>query len=97
MSAYITIAGIEHYMGIESMKINQEFFLKKDIENVYDDEAIEVINDKGCRYGYVANSVSTVARGTHSAGYIYENIKNNTKCVVRFILEGSCIAEVISK
>ena len=92
---FITITCFEHYMGIESYKIDQELILKKDKNNSYDDEAIKVESENGATYGYVANSIDTVARGTHSAGYVYCSLKESQKCKVKFITQESVIAELI--
>jgi len=90
---YLTLTGADNYMGIESFKIGQELTLKKDHDNRYDDEAIMVLNESGTKVAYVANSVNTVARGTHSAGYFYNSFKEETKCKVLFITDSGIIAE----
>lgn len=92
---FITITGVDHYMGTESLNVGQELLLKKEKNNAYDDESILVENEKGVHYGHVANSVNTVARGTHSAGYAYESIGEETKCKIRFIIENRAIAEIL--
>ena len=61
--------------------------------NYYDDEAIGVYNNAGKKVGYVANSTPTVARGTHSAGFIYQLFDDETKIVIRFVTEEAAIAE----
>ncbi len=94
MKLYVTLTGLNYYMGSESMRINDCFILKKDIYNPYDDEAIKVIKENDCAYGYVANSVYTVARGTHSAGYIYDKFDDSIECTVKFIFESCAIAEI---
>lgn len=94
MNTYITITGLEHYMGKDAVKIGTELLLVKDVDNSYDDEAIKVVSERGCTYGYVANSVRTVARGTHSAGYVYDKINDNTYCSIDFIVEGRAIAKI---
>lgn len=91
---FITITGSEHYMGVDSYRIGQELILKKDENNSYDDEAIKVETENGATCGYVANSVDTVARGTHSAGYVYCNLHELQKCIIRFILGDNVIAEL---
>lgn len=48
----------------------------------------------GC-VGYVANSVRTTARGTMSAGRLYDKVPEECAAVVRFITERSIIAEVL--
>ena len=92
---YITITGLDHYMGTEALRPGDKLYLIKDTKNAYDDEAIKVIGDNDTTYGYVANSVDTVARGTHSAGYIYNSINDNQKCKVAFILDERVIAELV--
>lgn len=92
---YITLVGLERYAGSEILMPNMELVLKKDLDNKYDDEAVEVKTVNGATVGYVANSVCTVARGTHSSGYIYEKFNDETKCVVRFIFEDLAIAELV--
>lgn len=68
--------------------------LKKDPDNCYDDEAIVACDKHGCKCGYVANSVSTVARGTYSAGRVYDRIPDEEKCIIRFITEECLIGEI---
>ena len=91
---FITIVGTEHYLGVESLTIGQELILIKEPDNKYDDESIKVETGSGATCGHVANSVYSVARGSHSAGYIYNSIKNNQKCKVLFIMDEKVIAEV---
>ena len=92
---FITIVGVENYIGTESLVIGQELFLKKEPDNRHDDESIKVVTDSGATCGHVANSVNTVARGSHSAGYAYCSIKEQQKCKVKFIVQDSVIAELI--
>jgi len=46
------------------------------------------------KIGYVANSVSTVARGTYSAGRIYDQLDEESKGEIRFVLEEAAIAVI---
>lgn len=91
---YVTITGSDMFMGIEAYKPGQKLILKKDIENPYDDESIKVESENGAHLGFVANSVESVARGTHSAGYIYNTFEDSTKCTVLFITQDKVIAEI---
>ena len=93
---YITINHLDEFMGPCNLRIGDELILKKDKDNYYDDEAIVVCRKDGSKCGYVANSVHSVARGTYSAGRVYDHIKDETKCCVRFIFfeEGVLIAEI---
>lgn len=94
MKLYVTLTGLDYYVGSESIRVNDHFTLKKEPYNPYDDEAIKVIKENDCIYGYVANSVYTVARGTHSAGYIYDKFDDSIECVVKFIFDSCAIAEI---
>lgn len=91
---FITIVGVQHYIGIESLSIGQELLLIKEPENKFDDESIKVVTESGVTCGHVANSVYSVARGTHSAGYIYNSIDNDEKCRIIFIIDDKVIAEI---
>jgi len=95
-NTYITIVGANNYVGIEALKPGTILSLKKDKNNSYDDEAIMVTGNSEVCYGFVANSIDTVARGTHSAGYIYNMLPENPSCEVLFVLEDSGIAKLIS-
>ena len=46
--------------------------------------------------GHVANSVNSVAKGTHSAGYIYQSFKDSILCTVKFIYHDMIIAQLHS-
>ncbi len=94
---FITLTHLNDFMGLEYFRPGMEVFLRKDPENLYDDEAVIVYGKEGRKYGYVANSVGTVARGTHSAGYVYEKIKDNAKCIVRFVTQEEAIAEIMNE
>lgn len=91
---FITIDHIDEYGDTNYFKIGEELFLKKDNDNEYDDEAIAVYKMSECKCGYIANSVETVARGTKSAGRVYDKIKDNDICVVRFITDDKLICEL---
>jgi len=45
----------------------------------------------------VANSVNTVAKGTMSAGRIYDKTDNEFDIIVRFVTRASVICEVIEE
>lgn len=94
---FITINHIDEYVGFEFYRPGLKLTLKKETDNSYDDEAIAVYSDKHVKYGYVANSVSTVCRGTHSAGYIYQSFEKETNCIVRFTADEFAIAEMINE
>ena len=93
---YITIVMKEEKDMMRMPRPGEKILLKKDFMNEYDDEAIAAYNLHKVRFGYVANSVYTVARGTHSAGYIYRDLKDEGTARVCFSLEGKIIARILS-
>ncbi|MFY9613036.1 MAG: HIRAN domain-containing protein [Tissierellaceae bacterium] len=92
---YISIVGIDYYFGADVFSIGQKLTIKKDYDNKYDGEAIVVELDSVGKVGYVANSTHTVARGTHSAGRIYDTFEDTTSCEVLFILKDTVIAKLL--
>lgn len=96
---YVTLTSLDDYVGVEFFKTGQVLYLKKEIESEYDDESFEVYTKTEALVGYVANSVSSVARGTHSAGYLTRFIEtaedNHLKCKVLFVLDDKAIAEIV--
>ena len=94
----------------ENVAVGECFALKKEEGNAYDDEAIlaepvdyeseetndscDVIYDQNL---YVANSVNTVARGTWSAGRLYDKLTKNMIAEVKFVVRGVAICEVREK
>ena len=91
---YITVNHLDDFNSTYMFKPGDVLTLKKDLNNCYDDEAIVVYDKHACKCGYVANSVHTVARGTFSAGRVYDRISNEEKCIVRFIMEDCLIGEI---
>jgi len=92
---YITVVGTNHYFGPDIFKIGQTIKLTKDYNNPHDDEAISIEIEAVGKTGYVANSTYTVARGTRSAGRIYDNFAETCYGKVKFIVKDHVIAEVL--
>ncbi len=94
---HVTICHIDDFDRVVSLRPGDRLLLKKETDNEHDDEAIAVYK-KEIKCGYVANSVSSVARGTYSAGRVYDRMKEDQECVVRFLFEeeGHGIAEIVS-
>ncbi|MCF0109974.1 MAG: hypothetical protein HUJ57_07925 [Erysipelotrichaceae bacterium] len=90
---YITITALDRYLGSEVLSIGQVVTLEKEPTNRYDAEAIKVLANK-TKVGYVANSVYSVVRGTHSAGFIFREFEEKTCATIRFIHDGIAIAEL---
>ena len=87
----------------EHVSVGELYALGKEKGNEYDDEAIiatpvmrgDEDGECGCEYGlYVANSVNTVARGTWSAGRLYDKLMENMVAEVKFVVRGVAICEV---
>jgi len=85
---YITINHLEP----DYLRPGKNLVLRKDRSNQYDDEAVMVL-DGSTRIGYVANSACTAARGTCSAGRLYDRIGDESSCRVLFVMEECAIAE----
>ena len=91
---YVTINHLDNYDGSKNFRVGDKLSLRKDHNNPYDDEAIMACNKHDIKCGYVANSVYSVARGTQSAGRIYEKMDETDDCTVRFITDEMLIAEM---
>ena len=92
---FITITGLHHYYGVKPFEIGRVVRLVKEPENGHDDDAIRVELPFIETVGYVANSTSTVYRGTYSAGRIYDKIEDAAFAEVAFITHSSVIAAVL--
>lgn len=90
---FITLTHLNDYGLGEGLKPGKKLILRKDHDNPYDDEAIAAY-DGLSKAGYVANSVCTVYRGTHSAGYVYNLFREETECTVLFTCDDAAIAHL---
>ena len=93
-SIYITIDHLNEFGCTVFLRPGDRLVLKKDRDNIYDDEAIMACKENDTKIGYVANSVHTVARGTCSAGRLYDRMEEESACIVRFIAEELLIAQI---
>ncbi len=91
-SIYITINHLNDFTPVMNLKVGDILTLKKEPDNIYDDEAIATYTKDNFKCGYVANSVLTVARGSYSAGRVYDRIEDQTECILRFVIVESEIA-----
>lgn len=93
---YITLDGI-----FKNMKVGDELQLKKEPEED-DFEMILAAKSFGDKLHIinieesieVANSKESVARGTYSAGRIYDKIGDGAKCKIMFIMDDVAIAVI---
>ena len=92
---YVTINHLKMFKGETYLHTGDELLIRKDRDNPYDDEALAVYDEKReLRIGYVANSVATVARGTYSAGRLYDRMEDECCCRICFMIEDTLIAAV---
>ena len=93
---FVTISHIDDFDKVVTLKSGDRLILRKERDNESDDEAIAVYK-KDMKCGYVANSVSEVARGTYSAGRVYDRMEDQKECVMRFLFaeDGHGIAQVL--
>ncbi len=81
--AVITITGLCHYYGMRPLRTGALVLLVKEPQNFFDAEAIRAEIAPIGKVGYVANSPRTVARGTLSAGRVYDRM--GRACFARVI------------
>ena len=84
---YFTITGTNHYYGQEFFKEGMKVKLRKDKENEFDREAIQVEVEGLGKVGYVANSPRTVMGESMSAGRMYDMIGKKARGKVVLVLE----------
>ena len=95
---YITLINIPKWA-----RINDLVELGTESDNDYNREAIAVRlldpeeNDgsTACSLAYVANSTSTVVRGTSSAGRIYDKFNERARVKILFIINNVAIARIL--
>lgn len=78
------------------IKVGSIIKLVKETDNTYDDEAIRVEMRYIGKIGYIANSVHTVVRGTHSAGRLYDKINDNDYAKISFITKNEIIGKLLT-
>ena len=90
----LTITGMRHYYGNGIIHVGDILRCKKEPENAYDAEAIQVLLPVYGKVGYIANSPYTVAKGTLSAGRAYDPGKNKFYVRVLYICTNQIICKV---
>lgn len=94
---FITLTGTGHYFGSEFLERDMKLVLKKEPNNDYDKEAIQVICDGIGKIGYVANSPYTVLGESISAGRLYDKISDTAIVKVVHKTEKGIICKVTKK
>ena len=92
---YITIQSFDKLHGSKPLAIDGLVKLVKEPDNKYDTEAIACEMRYYGKIGYVSNSVNTVAKGTMSAGRLYDKISDEYVAKVKFITGHNAIAKVL--
>lgn len=92
---HITIMAFNNLHGSKPLKLGGIVKLVKEPENEYDSEAIACEMRHFGKIGYVANSTSTVAKGTMSAGRAYDKISDEYIAKIQFIIGTNAIAKVL--
>ena len=92
---FITITGQNSYLGLKPYKVGRVVKLVKDKDNEHDEDAIRVELPFIDTIGYVANSTSTVYKGTYSAGRLYDKIGNEVFAQIMFVTHSSAIALIL--
>lgn len=92
---YITIQSFNKLHGTKPLVLDGIVKLVKEPTNKYDAEAIACEMRHFGKIGYVSNSVNTVAKGTMSAGRLYDKINDEYVAKIRFIIADHAIAEVL--
>jgi|SRR5699024_4382747 len=92
---YVTITGLKHYELKHKVKVGDSVLLIKDTKNEVDEEAIAVFTVHKEKFGYVANSTHTVAKGTYSAGRLYDKFDTFVVGVIQFMFRNEAIVEVM--
>lgn len=82
--------------GTKPLVLNGIVKLQKEPDNKYDCEAIACEMRYFGKIGYVSNSTNTVARGTMSAGRLYDKISDEYFAKIRFIIGSDAIAKVLT-
>ncbi len=92
---FITITGHNSYLGLKPFKVGRVVKLVKDKDNEHDEDAIRVELPFIDTIGYVANSTSTVYKGTFSAGRLYDKIGDEIFAQIMFVTHSSAIALIL--
>lgn len=93
---FLTITGVNYCYGMKPFEVGRVIKLVKEPDNDYDAEAIRAELPYIDKIGYVANSPNTVAKGTFSAGRVYDLFENETLAQILFVTHASVICLLIS-
>jgi len=92
---YLTVELSENCVMLGSIKPGDILTLRKNPNSCYDDEAIDAFDKNDIKAGEVGNSVEHVARGTYSAGRVYDKIGDEQRAETLFIIDEWVIVRLI--
>ncbi len=91
---YFTLTGTNYHQGSSFLKEGMKVTLKKDHDNEYDTEAIQVYLKGMGVIGHVANSVRTRIGESWSAGRLYDRIGEEAVGTVKYIVHNSAVCSI---
>lgn len=93
---FITITGTNYCYGMKPFEVDRMIKLIKEPDNEHDGEAIRAELPFINKIGYVANSPHTVAKGTFSAGRVYDLFEKEAYAQILFVTHASVICLLLS-
>lgn len=95
---YVTVVGFNNYHGEQPFVIGSYLLCKKEFDNEFDDEAIAVYSySLKLKLGYIASGYRTKAKGTLSAGRLYDKFLDTLPLRVCFITSSKVICKICSE
>lgn len=94
---YFTLAGLANFFGQQPFANNKYFLLRKDPKNYYDSELIVAEIPNYGSVGYIASHPMTRAKGTVSAGRLYDKIDDVAVGKVQFLTDDFAVCSLVSK
>lgn len=92
---FVTVGGFKNYHDMGPFFIGSRFICQKEPSNLYDDEAVKVVDAGGETLGYLANSSSVKANGTMSSARIYDKVGDMFLIEVCFTTRTKVICKII--
>ena len=92
---FVTVVGKKFFEKLNELMVGDIVLIVKDLKNKFDDEAIAELMKNVGQIRYIANRIHTVARGTKSAGRVYDTFEEFNYGIVKFILKDNAIVELL--
>ena len=93
IGATLVLSGLDGMSSNQPAEGNSKAVAKKSTKKSDDNQVLTLADD----FCYVANSVKTVARGTYSAGRLYDQFEKYLVVAVEFTLCGFAICKVLGE